>query len=82
MRYDWLLDYGDEVASDLSALHRVDDWRAVEPRRFFALVDQLSAYPGALRRRLQREVDEADRGDSAERALAELVAEGVVAWKR
>ena len=80
-----MLDYVDEIASDLSAFHRVDDWRAVEPWRFFALVDQLAAYRGALRSRLQREHDERAAEPSAldaEAALAELAAAGVVSWQR
>jgi hypothetical protein len=44
----WVLDYRDDVESDLSALHRVDDMAAMPARRFFALVNRLGAYPGAV----------------------------------
>lgn len=80
-----MLDYVDEIASDLSAFHRVDDWRTVDPWRFFALVDQLAAYRGALRGRLERERAEPSSGAavaSPEAALADLVAAGIVSWKR
>lgn len=69
-------------------LHRVDDWRTLDSARFFALVDRLAYYPGALRGRLQREATE--RGSAraeptpaeADAALAELAAAGIVSWKR
>lgn len=44
----WVLDFRDDVESDLSALHRVDDMDAMPARRFFALVNRLGAYPGAV----------------------------------
>lgn len=44
----WVLDFRDDVESDLSALHRVDDMAAMPARRFFALVNRLGAYSGAV----------------------------------
>lgn len=44
----WVLDFRDDVESDLSALHRVDDMDAMPARRFFALVNRLGAYAGAV----------------------------------
>lgn len=44
----WVLDYRDDVESDLSALHRVDDMATMPARRFFALVNRLGAYSGAV----------------------------------
>jgi hypothetical protein len=44
----WVLDHLGDVVSDLSALHRVDDWQRLPASRFFLLVDRLHAYPGAV----------------------------------
>ena len=43
-----MLGHLDDVVSDLSALHRVDDWRTLPARRFFTLVDRLHFYPGII----------------------------------
>lgn len=74
----------------MSAFHRIDDWRAVEPGRFFTLVESLVLFPGALRARAMREHEEGggtpssrdDRRVSASVALADLERDGLVAWSR
>ena len=43
-----MLVHFDDVVSDLSALHRVDDWRTLPARRFFLLADRLHYYPGII----------------------------------
>mgnify|MGYP001238243888 CR=1 FL=1 len=80
---DWILDYHDDVTSDLSALHGVADWRALDSVTFFSLARRLHAYPGAMRARLfeeiAREREEAKRvadAASASDALAELERDG------
>lgn len=52
------------MLSDLSALHRVDDWRDLTPERFFDLVEQLPYYQGAVRAAAMAELreDEASGG--------------------
>lgn len=46
------------MLSDLSALHRVDDWRDLTPERFFDLVEQLPYYQGAVRAAAMAELRE------------------------
>lgn len=41
--------YLDDIASDMSVFHRVDDITAMPARRFFKLVVRLSAYEGMMR---------------------------------
>lgn len=47
----WVLDYLDDIASDMSVFHRVDDIRAMPGRRFFILAPRLSCYAGAMHAR-------------------------------
>lgn len=42
-----------DVASDLSAFHRVDDWEAMDAPRYLALVPRLPAYKGMVRLRIE-----------------------------
>lgn len=44
-----MLDHLDDIESDLSVFHRVDDWRQLDPPRFFRLAERLPAYQGAVR---------------------------------
>lgn len=44
----WVLDFREDVESDFSVLHRVDDLDAMPAGRFFALVGKLGAYQGAV----------------------------------
>jgi hypothetical protein len=53
----WTLDYLDQIESDLSVFHRVDDAMALPAPRFFKLAALLPAYSGALAARLERERD-------------------------
>lgn len=50
------------MLSDLSALHRVDDWRDLTPERFFGLVEQLPYYHGAIRAAAMAELREDEVG--------------------
>ena len=45
----WILDHFEDVASDLSVFHRVDDWRELPSSRFFVWAERLPAYDGAVR---------------------------------
>ena len=49
---DWVLDYELDIASDLSAFHRVDDWRTLDGPRYFALANRLGAYTGVMQARI------------------------------
>lgn len=44
-----MLDHLDDIASDLSAVHRVDDMWQVPARRLFGLVERLPYYEGVMR---------------------------------
>jgi hypothetical protein len=50
----WVPDLLDDVASDLSVFHRVDDWTRLSSERFFVLARRLVHYPGAVRFELTR----------------------------
>ena len=43
-----MLDHLDDVASDLSAFHRVDDPMRLSSSRYFLLAERLPAYQGAV----------------------------------
>lgn len=69
----WLLDLTDEVASDLSVYHRIDDWESMSARRYCRLVPLLPAYGGAVAaalRRMLREAQEAQSTPQAQAAVA------------
>lgn len=51
----WVLDHLEDVASDLSVFHRVDDWRGLPSSRFFLWAERLPAYDGAVRAVLMAE---------------------------
>lgn len=50
----WLLRLTDEVASDLSVYHRIDDWESMPAERYCRLVPLLPAYGGAVMAGLRR----------------------------
>lgn len=58
----WVLDYEGDVASDLSAFHRIDDPMTIDAARYFALAVRLAAYAGALRARISHEEAERQGG--------------------
>jgi hypothetical protein len=45
----WVLDHLDDVASDMSVFHRVDDPWSMPAPRFFTLASRLHVYDGAVR---------------------------------
>jgi len=50
-----VLDKLDDIASDLSAFHRIDDYRDMDSARFFMLALRLPAYRGVCRARIEGE---------------------------
>lgn len=44
-----MLDYLDDIESDLSAFHRIDDMYAMSGPRFFRFAERLPAYDGVMR---------------------------------
>lgn len=47
----WIFEHWDDIVSDFSVLHRIDDPDVLTIGRFLALTIRLSAYTGALRAR-------------------------------
>mgnify|MGYP006365288581 FL=1 len=57
----WTLEHEADIASDLSAFHRVDDYLTIDGPRYFSLAQRLTTYNGVMgaiaaeRARLDRE---------------------------
>lgn len=70
----WVLDYEEDIASDLSAFHRVDEPMTLDGPRYFSLAVRLAAYAGVLAARAE-EQRQAERdghsGPQTPRAAAE-----------
>jgi hypothetical protein len=64
----WVLPRLDDIASDLSVFHRVDDLTALDGPTFFRLAWRLPAYQGVMRARLEAEQEEHDQSPTAPRA--------------
>lgn len=83
----WVLDYLDDIDSDMSVFHRVDDAHTTLPAAvYFARAERLPAYRGVMRARV---LDEQQRGNGTSAspgrvvvddglALAQLANEGWV----
>lgn len=50
----WTLDYEADIASDLSAFHRIDDPMTIDGPRYFSLAPRLSAYSGVMAARAEK----------------------------
>lgn len=48
----WVLGHLDDLDSDFSVFHRVDDFRALPAPRMFALAQRLPAYGGVMAHRV------------------------------
>lgn len=44
----WTVDYEADIASDLSAIHRIDDPMTLDGPRYFSLALRLAAYAGVI----------------------------------
>lgn len=66
----WTLDYEDDIASDLSAFHRIDDPMTLDGPRYFMLAERLPAYAGVLQARLMAERSRSNDGAHAPQAAA------------
>lgn len=53
----WVLGSLDDLESDFSVFHRVDDMYALPAPKFFRQASRLFAYDGVLRRRLMNEIE-------------------------
>ncbi|WP_213451595.1 hypothetical protein [Rhizomonospora bruguierae] len=54
----WVLDHDADVASDMSAIHRVADHLSMPAPRFFAFAHRLPAYRGVMRLRAEEVINE------------------------
>lgn len=50
----WTIDYEADIASDLSAFHRIDDPMQIDGPRYFSLAIRLTAYSGVLAARAEK----------------------------
>ncbi len=55
----WVVDYLDDLESDFSVFHRVDDIYALDGPRFLRLALRIFAYDGVLAARLRAEQEDA-----------------------
>jgi hypothetical protein len=51
----WVLDYLDDIVSDFSVFHRVDDITALDGPSFFRMAWRLAAYTGVMQARANAE---------------------------
>lgn len=61
----WLVAHWDDVVSDMSVFHRVDDVRTLPLPRLFLLADRLGAYQGAVHGVIMRQAQQAADGPKA-----------------
>jgi hypothetical protein len=59
-----VLDYLDDIESDLSAFHRIDDLYALDGPRFFRLAVRLTSYAGVMQARAVALEEERKGGSS------------------
>lgn len=50
----WTLEYEADIASDLSAFHRIDDPMTLDGPKYFQLAHRLSAYSGVMAARAEK----------------------------
>jgi hypothetical protein len=57
----WVLNYLDDIESDLSAIHRIDNMWSMNGPRFFRFAYRLPAYQGAMRARAETQAMEEEK---------------------
>lgn len=67
----WTIDYEADIASDLSAFHRVDDPMQIDGPRYFSLAIRLAAYSGVLAARAEKMRQDEREGGSEARSAAQ-----------
>jgi hypothetical protein len=70
----WVLDRLEDVRSDLSVFHRVDDMESMPARAFCTYAERLVHYDGALAGSLRVELAAYEQRAAAERAAGEAKA--------
>ena len=66
----WVLERLDDIESDMSVFHRVDDIGALDGPKFFRLAWRLPAYQGVIRARLLAEREDRRETPSSDRPAA------------
>lgn len=66
----WTLEYEADIASDLSAFHRIDDPMTIDGPRYFSLAIRLSAYAGVLAARAEKMRQDEQEGVSGAHSAA------------
>lgn len=61
------MDYVEDVASDLSVFHRVDDWQSMPGPLYFARAVRLHVYEGCMRARVEEVAQRGQAPTSASR---------------
>lgn len=72
----WLLDMPDEIRSDLSVFHRVDDMDSMPAHRFWSYATRLPFYDGAV-----RAMTRASAGSQPAAPAAPVPAEPLEVWQ-
>ena len=73
----WIIEHEEDVASDLSAFHRVDDPMTLDGPRYFSLAMRLGAYAGVMQARaIEARQDERGAVDQPTRPAAPTSAPG------
>lgn len=58
----WTTEHEADIASDLSAFHRIDDPSTIDAPRYFSLASRLAAYAGVIQARVVAEREESREG--------------------
>lgn len=66
----WTVDYEADIASDLSAFHRIDDPMTIDGPRYFLLAVRLAAYTGVLAARAEKLRQDEESGVSGAHSAA------------
>lgn len=59
-----MLDYLDDIASDMSAFHGIQDVNGMSAKSFFVMAERLVAYKGVMQARLRMEMEDAENDDN------------------
>lgn len=63
-----MLDHLDDIASDMSVFHRIDDIRDLDAPTFFTLAWRLPAYQGVMHHHVVRQLQEQEHTTSGTQA--------------
>lgn len=67
----WTTEYEADIASDLSAFHRVDDPMTIDGPRYFMLAIRLAAYSGVIAARAEKIRQDENGGASGAHSAAQ-----------